>query len=283
MELELRHLRTLVAVQDAGTITDAAIDLGLSQPAVSRSLAQLEQVLGVQLVARSSRELALTEAGARTYDAAVAALRAVAAVQDAASGVVPPLRVGFSWAAFGERTTVILRSWRQEHPEVPLELRRVDRRDAGLRRGAVDVAIIRGDFSDPLLQTVELAREGRMAAVAAGHLLAGRVEVRLDDLADETLALTPTTGTTTTGLWPSAHRPQRIVVVGNVDEWLASIAAGEAIGVTPAATAFQHPLPGVVYLPLVDAPDVPVQLAWPLHAPHPAVLALRDLLSRLLS
>ena len=40
-DLELRHLRCLVAVAEAGTITDAAIDLGLTQPAVSRALAQL--------------------------------------------------------------------------------------------------------------------------------------------------------------------------------------------------------------------------------------------------
>ena len=49
MDLELRHLRCLVAIVDAGTFTDAAIELGVSQAAVSRNLMALEQVLGVRL------------------------------------------------------------------------------------------------------------------------------------------------------------------------------------------------------------------------------------------
>lgn len=66
MDLELRHLRWLVAIVDAGTFTDAAIELGISQAAVSRNLIALEQVLGVRLLHRTSRNLTPTTAGVHT-------------------------------------------------------------------------------------------------------------------------------------------------------------------------------------------------------------------------
>src|SRR6202034_4618549 len=63
MDLELRHLRCLVAIADAGTFTDAGIELGVSQAAVSRNLLALEDLLGVRLLHRTSRSVTPTAAG----------------------------------------------------------------------------------------------------------------------------------------------------------------------------------------------------------------------------
>src|SRR6516162_11339926 len=63
MDLELRHLRCLVTIVDTGTFTDAAIELGISQAAVSRNLMALERVLGVRLLHRTSRSITPTTAG----------------------------------------------------------------------------------------------------------------------------------------------------------------------------------------------------------------------------
>ena len=63
MDLELRQLRCLTAIVDTGSFTDAAIDLGISQAAVSRTLRSLEEVLGVRLLHRTSRSVAPTTAG----------------------------------------------------------------------------------------------------------------------------------------------------------------------------------------------------------------------------
>jgi len=63
MDLELRHLRCLVMIVDTGTFTDAAIELGISQAAVSRNLMALERVLGVRLLHRTSRSITPTTAG----------------------------------------------------------------------------------------------------------------------------------------------------------------------------------------------------------------------------
>jgi DNA-binding transcriptional LysR family regulator len=63
--MELRQLRTLVAVADEGTFTDAAVALGVSQAAVSRTIAALESALGTRLVRRTTRHAVLTPAGAQ--------------------------------------------------------------------------------------------------------------------------------------------------------------------------------------------------------------------------
>ena len=75
MDVEPGQLRSLVAVVEQGTFTDAAIALGVSQAAVSRSVARLETVLGVRLFRRTSREVTLTAAGSRVLPHARQLLR----------------------------------------------------------------------------------------------------------------------------------------------------------------------------------------------------------------
>ena len=79
MSIELRQLRCLVAIAEAGSFTDAAIDLGISQAAASRTLASLEAALGVRLLRRTTREVTLTAAGGRVL---AHARRALAAAED---------------------------------------------------------------------------------------------------------------------------------------------------------------------------------------------------------
>ena len=83
MDLELRHLRCLVAIVDSGTFTDAAIDLGISQAAVSRNLIALEQVLGVRLMHRTSRTITMTTAGVHVL---AQARQVLAAADDLVAG-----------------------------------------------------------------------------------------------------------------------------------------------------------------------------------------------------
>jgi len=68
MNLELRHLRALVAVAEAQTFTDAAIALGTSQASVSRSVAALERALGVRVFQRTTRSVTPTATGKRIIE-----------------------------------------------------------------------------------------------------------------------------------------------------------------------------------------------------------------------
>src|SRR6202161_4524947 len=94
MDLELRHLRCLVAIVDSGSFTDAAIELGISQAAVSRNLIALEQVLGVRLLHRTSRSVTPTTAGVHALAQARQVLAAAGNPVRAATTRHNQLRVG---------------------------------------------------------------------------------------------------------------------------------------------------------------------------------------------
>ncbi|WP_107484319.1 LysR family transcriptional regulator, partial [Streptomyces sp. NRRL B-24572] len=229
MSIELRHLRCFLAIAEETSLTRAAARLHLTQPAVSRTLAALEQHLGARLVDRSTHHLALTAEGRAFQDRAAAALAAFDAAVDPARLRHRPLRLGHAWSAFGPYTTPLLRRWRRAHPDTPLELLRIDDRTAGLARGEVDAALLRGAVDAPGLVTEELATEDRVAALPDDHPLAGRPRLVLGDLADETVVLNTVSGTTTLSLWPATARPAATLTVANTDDWLTAIAAGRAV------------------------------------------------------
>ncbi|WP_079193741.1 LysR substrate-binding domain-containing protein [Streptomyces sp. CB02923] len=274
MNVELRHLRALAAIGDEGTITGAAAALRVSQPALSRTLDQLERRLGTSLVERTTRRLRLTPAGQRLYEHAHRILAQLGdALAEAAAGP-RPLRVGFAWAALGRHTVPLLRDWRHEHPGEPVEVHRLGDAEAALRRGTVDLAFLRTvPADDGVLDTVAMYSERRIAAVCESDPLAGEAAVTLADLAHHAIALCATACTTSAELWPAGRRPRRTFEVANVDEWLTVIATGEAAGVTAEATVHSHPHPGVRYLPITDAGPVTVLLARPRTATHPATAA----------
>jgi DNA-binding transcriptional LysR family regulator len=280
--LELRHLQALVALAEEGTFTDAAIRLGISQSAVSRTVVALEQIVLTRLVERTTRTVALTPAGERVYAAAILAIASVDDVVRAAHGTVRPLRLGYAWSALGRHTTAVLQRWRTEHPEVPLEVHRIDERAAGLARGAVDIGVIRGRVDDGDLTTQLIFDEPRMAAFPTAHRLAGRSSVRLGELTADTVLLTAN-GTTTLELWPAAIRPQSTLHVDNLDEWLTEIAGGLAVGVTVESTAILHAHPGIAFVPVSDAGRVTVQLAWPAKRAHPATADFVALVTEVVS
>lgn len=273
MNVDLRHLRALAAIGDEKSVTAAARVLHVTQPALSRTLEQLESRLGVRLVERTTRRVELTEAGVRLWEHAHRILRQLddALAEAAAPARAPrPLRLAFSWAAMGRRTVPLLRAWRHEHPEVRVEIRRLDDPEAAVRRGRADLAFLRvRPRAGASLTLAELARERRLAVLPEHHPLATRPELALTDLSDEVVAVCSTGATTEARLWPEGRRPVLIDVPG-VDEWLTTIATGEAVGVTAEGTSHHHPHPGVRYVPLADAAPVPVYLAWPADPAHPA-------------
>ncbi|MDI3402635.1 LysR family transcriptional regulator [Streptomyces cavernicola] len=271
MAVELRHLRCFLAIADAGTITRAAARLHISQPALSRTLRALEDHLGARLVDRSTHHLELTPEGRVFRDRAAAAVAAVDAALDPGALAPWPLRLGHTGPALGEHTSELLRRWDRRHPETPLELLRIDDRTAGLTQGRSDVALLRAPFQAPGFVSESLLTERRVAVVAADSVLAGRPELTLAELADQPVAINTVSGITNLDLWPATRRPTAVVSVTNTDDWHAAIAAGRAIGVTPESTPRMNAHPAVAYRPLVDAPDVPVLLAWRERGGHPAI------------
>jgi DNA-binding transcriptional LysR family regulator len=275
MSVDARHLRAFLAVAEEGGFSSAAAFLRVSQPALSRTVRQLEVHLGTKLFERSTHHVAITPAGEALRPRAAAAIAALDAALDPAQAPARPLRLGYPWSALGRRTGPVLRRWQELHPQTPVELRRVDSRFGGLSTGRVDVALIRGN--SPLIggpagmRFRELAEEPRYAALPAGHRLAGKDEVSLADLAPEAVVVNTLTGVTSLDLWPVGGRPKQTVATDNTDDWLLAISSGRGIGVSGISTVETYQHPGVIYRLLADAPPVTVCLAWMEPVSHVAV------------
>jgi DNA-binding transcriptional LysR family regulator len=285
MDVELRHLRCLVAIVDAGGFTGAAAALGVTQPSVSRALATLEDVLGVRVLRRTSREVVLTAAGERVLGRARRVLAEVEDLAREARSGHTQLRLGHAWAALGEHTVELQRRWAAAHPDVSLHLVRTNTATGGLAEGACDIAVVRAPPGPTRLDagrfdSAVVGLEARYCALAADDALAPRRQLRLAELADRVLAVDPRTGTTTVELWPPAARPE-VEETHDVDDWLAVIASGRCVGVTAEGTLTQYRRHGVVFRRLRDAPPVPVRLVWWRDDPHPAATALVGLLAEL--
>lgn len=269
--VELRHVRAFVAVAEELSFTRAAVRLQITQPALSRTIAGLERLVGASLVRRDRRTVALTAAGTRLLPHAHRVLAAMEEALEAAAGRLPALRVGFTWGSTAEYTGPIVRAFEQEHPDVVVEIRRYDDTVAGLADGRTHVGFLPGLPDDPRFGSLVLAEEPRVAALPADHPLTACSEVHLVDLVTLPVVINVVSGTTTLDLWEPGRRPQNVVRVRNVDEWMEAIAAGRGVGLTPASTGRLYSHPAIRYRLIADAPRVPISLAWPRGATHPLV------------
>jgi DNA-binding transcriptional LysR family regulator len=283
MDLELRHLRCLVAIVDAGTFTDAAIELGISQAAVSRNLIALERVLGVRLLHRTSRSITPTTAGVHALAQARQILAAADNLVAEATTGHTSLRIGHAWAAMGQHTREFQRRWAARYPDVELHLIRTNSATGGLAEGSCDMAVLRGETNSARFASAIVGHEQRYCAIAADDPWARRRFIRLGEVPHRTLLVDRRTGTTTPALWPPDERPH-IRETSDIDDWLAIIAAGGGIGITAEGTTTQYRRDGIVFRPLHDAPLIPVRMIWRQHDPHPlthaAIALLTDLYRR---
>ena len=126
LNLHLQQLVYLREVERAGTLTEAAARLHISQPALSQSLAELERRLGVRLFERSGRRRVLTDAGRETVRYASEVLARTEVLRDELSagqrGEAGTLRVGMIDAASLYVLPETIRRFRESHPGVQLRL-----------------------------------------------------------------------------------------------------------------------------------------------------------------
>jgi len=280
MELELRHLRCLVAIVDSGSFTDAAIDLGLSQAAVSRTLIALEQILGVRLLHRTSRNVTPTTAGVQVLARARHLLaEADDMVAEATTGHTR-LRIGHAWSAMGRHTAAFQRRWAVLYPDIELTLIRTNSPTGGLAEGICDLAVVRTSVDEKRFASAIVGHERRYCALAADDPWASRRFIRLDDVRKRTVLIDRRTGTTTPDLWPDGPQPV-LEDTRDVDDWLAIIATGRGVGITAESTVTQYRRDGIAFRPLRGAAEIPVQLIWRRYDPHPSTHAAIALLADL--
>ncbi|MGO2113311.1 MAG: LysR family transcriptional regulator [Pseudoclavibacter sp.] len=263
MDWTVRELRVFVAAAEMGSFTDAALELHISQAAVSRSIASLERRVGTQLLRRIPRGCELTSAGQQV----LTHVRRVLAEADGFDQFLVTrrarLRLGYAWAALGRHTTTFQRRWAVEHESIELELVRYNSSTAGLAEGKSDAAIVRRPVDERRFDSVVVGLERRFAAFAADdRMWARRRQLRMAEIAERTIVIDPRVGTTSEELWRDAGVELRFTESNDLESWLNLIAAGRGVGTTAESTAHHHPRPDVSYRPIKDGPRVPVRIAW---------------------
>ncbi|NDY90350.1 LysR family transcriptional regulator [Ideonella livida] len=195
--MELRHLRYFEAVAGTLNFTRAAEQLHIAQPPLSRQIQQLEEELGVTLLDRSARPLALTRAGAFFYEQASQILGRVAEVSEATrrlgSGQRRWLGVGFVPSMLYTALPGAIRDYMHAHPEVDvvlLELTSVQQAEA-LQAGRIDVGFGRVGIDTEGLTNTLIHEEPLVAVLPADHLLAALPAVSLEQLAQHLLIVYP--------------------------------------------------------------------------------------------
>jgi len=166
-------MRQFVTVVDCGSFSAAARQLRIGQPALSKSVALLEDRLGVRLIIRSTRSHSLTEAGQRFYAGARLALdeadAAEAAARDEAASLSGTLRIAAPPAYASQVIIPLLPGFQARHPDIRLDLILDDRRVDLVEQG-VDLALRSGGLADSSLLARRIDQARRMLVAAPGYL-----------------------------------------------------------------------------------------------------------------
>lgn len=192
--LGVRHLEMVRAIHAEGTLTAAARRLYISQPALSRQLAALEQRMGVQLFRRQPDGMTLTREGHRLLESAERVLRELERAEHdvklLAQGFIGTVRVSTECYMCYHWLPWVVRAFSARFPRVEVQLVPEATRDpyGALERGGVDVALVYGP--PPAAQAVhrvELFHDEIVGVVASDHPLAGGGYLQPGDFAGETL------------------------------------------------------------------------------------------------
>jgi DNA-binding transcriptional LysR family regulator len=193
--MDLRLLRSFVAVAEELHFGRAAKRLHISQPPLSVHIRRLEEDLGVRLFERSKRHVALTEAGGalvgRARHLLAEAARTEQDVRRVGRGEAGTLSIAYTPTATYEVLPPLVRAFRAAHPEVRLELcemRSPDQPDA-LREGRCELGFACGPVDASGLAVETIAVEELIAVLPAGHELAGRAAVPIRRLARQPFVL----------------------------------------------------------------------------------------------
>jgi DNA-binding transcriptional LysR family regulator len=277
MAFKRGQLQYFVTVADDGQMTRAAKKLNLAQPALSQAIAQLESELGIQLLDRHARGVTLTPAGEAFLPKARAALAAYADVSLTARSLARAAReavvVGFIGPPPKVNAPELFGAFMDGRPGASVSFRELP-----FPYGAtsswieeVDVAFCVAPVAEPGIRVHPFRAERRALVAPETHPLAGREELTVADVLDETFIsyhhrVQPH--------WAGLHSlddhrgapPEHVTdhQVLTPAEMLAAMASRRAITAIPASDAAiaEQALRGVVAIPLSDAAPAMLSLVW---------------------
>ncbi|HJR73600.1 MAG TPA: LysR family transcriptional regulator [Luteimonas sp.] len=177
MKNELNELATFAAVASERSFTRAASKLGVSQSAVSHAIRELERRLGLQLLARTTKSVAPTAAGAALLESLSPALEQIAHALDRARSLrhrpAGRLRIAMSRSAAVMALLPRLSAFADAYPDIALDVVTVTG-PVNLVAGEFDAGIQLGEFIQKDMVAVRVTRELRLAVVGSPRYFASR-------------------------------------------------------------------------------------------------------------
>jgi DNA-binding transcriptional LysR family regulator len=288
--MELRDLRSFVAVAQHRNFSRAAGQLHVSQPALSEQIRKLEDELGAALFERTSRGAVLTDAGEAFLPQARSVLAqadvAAESVRMVANGVAGTLTLGFIDSAAPGILPPLIRRFTARYPNVKLRLRELGTRLQleAVQAGEIDVGIVRGPVWNSALAGRLIAAESLLVALPAGHRLAGEAAVRLTDLREEGFITYP--ADRGAGLYEETLRlcheagfdPRIVQEANEIATICALVDAGLGVAIVPESVGAIAPA-GIVYRPTDPRAELERWAVWRDHAPLGVVHAFVTSLS----
>jgi DNA-binding transcriptional LysR family regulator len=244
--LEIRELRYFVAVAEQLHFGRAAGELGIAQPALTKTIQRIESRLRVQLLDRTSRSVALTPAGTALLEHGRHALNAMTvAVQNTQRAAADaPLRFVIKPGGDANLLSAILAAYAEQPGarQVELLFSGPTDRTTCLHDARADLALLYAPFDDLTgLATETLHVEDRVAVLPDGHRLAARDSIHLADLKDEIFPRWP-------GIPGNGDGPE----IADSAELISLVRLGRVVAVLPRSLMTPAP-PGVACVPVADA------------------------------
>lgn len=260
MNVSLRQLRVFQAVARERNFSRAGDGLGLSQPAVSRAIGELESQLGLRLLDRSTREVTLTAAGQALVARLARALdeldQALADVQDLAQTRRGKVRVASSPTLSAHLMPACIAACAAREPDIALQLLDRIQQDvlASVRAGEVDFGVVIEPQAPEDLHAETIMRDPFMLVAPAGHPLAQRRRLRWADLDARPLVLLDHASGSRRLIDQAlaAHGARCPIAqeLGHPTTVFRMVQAGLGLSVMPALALTPEGLPGLVARPL---------------------------------
>ncbi|MCS0504527.1 LysR family transcriptional regulator [Ancylobacter mangrovi] len=188
--LDLTSLRLFIAIGEEGSLTRAAGREGIAASAVSKRLADLEEILGVALFERLARGMALTPAGETLLHHARVTMRTIEKMGmelgEYSLGVRGHVRMLANLSAIVQFLPEDLPSFLERHSLLRFDLQECPSSEVvrGIEEGAADIGICAGDIESRALETFRYRRDRLVVVVHRDHPLAARDEVHFEETLD---------------------------------------------------------------------------------------------------
>jgi DNA-binding transcriptional LysR family regulator len=293
VSLSLRYLRYFVAAAETGQVSRAAVELNVSQSAVTGAIKQIESRLGARLFDRHSNGVTLTLEGSRFLKHAqniVASVNEALRVPTATTATISgTLRIGVTYTVAGYFFPQYQARFTRSYPQVAIEMVEAPRAaiEEDLIAGSLDVAVL---LTSNLKNQTKLAHETlirsrRRLWLPVDHALMDKSEIRLADVAREPYVMLTVDEASQTAerYWRRAnHRPRVIFRTSSVEAVRSMVANGTGVTILSDMVYRPWSLEGQrIETRVVDdpVPSMDVGMAWRRDSEQsPACRAFRDFL-----